>query len=418
MSLLRFSFGLLLFSIRLVLVLAFAGAIALVVYTVFWLPDVRPLIEQNPETTAFIERTRSRIRKENLPLKVRQCWVPLDKISKDLIEAVLIAEDDRFYQHKGFDFTEIKTSMLKNIQAGKWVRGGSTISQQLAKNLYLSPDKTLKRKFDEMIITWKLENHLSKVRILELYMNVVDWGEGRFGAEAAAQFYFNKPASKVSPREAASLAARLPNPEVLSSRLGEERRRDREDLILARMLKRSPRHIPKESPISLTHQSQPPSQGPLLPQPATLLPGIKDHTTQLGTLFKDKVTHALSELERLGSLYVSPETPEESPRAIPESSDKPDRVVLAPSIGQIPTSGQRITASHSSGLTDPTREPSSPVAQQQPVSGQIDPAIPRPLPSPNAPSMTKEKDIPSQVSQPRSKRLRDSLFRLERALEK
>jgi monofunctional biosynthetic peptidoglycan transglycosylase len=150
---------------------------------------------------------------------------------------VRIAEDDRFFMHNGFDFTEIRNAMETNLREKKWVRGASTISQQLAKNLYLSSEKTLTRKFDEMLLTWKLEQALTKERILEIYLNVVDWGNGCFGAEAASRFYFSKPSSRLSAREAANLAARLPNPHYLGSHSGENQRKAREKIILARMKK-------------------------------------------------------------------------------------------------------------------------------------------------------------------------------------
>ena len=128
------------------------------------------------------------------------------------VKAVLIAEDDKFWKHEGFDFESIQKAIEKDLQAGRFKFGGSTISQQLARNLYLSPEKSIFRKAAEAVLTWKMERTLSKKRILEIYLNVVEWGEGIFGAEAAARHHFGKTARELSPEEAARLAAVLPNP--------------------------------------------------------------------------------------------------------------------------------------------------------------------------------------------------------------
>ena len=144
--------------------------------------------------------------------RIQQAWVSLGQISPYLVKAVLIAEDDKFWKHEGFDFESIQKAIEKDLQAGRFKFGGSTISQQLARNLYLSPEKSLFRKAAEAVLTWKMERALSKKRILEIYLNVVEWGEGIFGAEAAARHHFGKSARDLSPEEAARLAAVLPNP--------------------------------------------------------------------------------------------------------------------------------------------------------------------------------------------------------------
>ncbi len=150
--------------------------------------------------------------REGKNLKIKRQWVPLKRISPYLIKAVLIAEDDKFYQHEGFDFEAIQKAMEKDFKEGKFKAGGSTISQQLAKNLFLSPSKNPIRKLKEAILTWRLERALPKKRIMELYLNVVEWGEGIFGIETAARNYYGKPASALGPEESARLAAVLPNP--------------------------------------------------------------------------------------------------------------------------------------------------------------------------------------------------------------
>jgi monofunctional biosynthetic peptidoglycan transglycosylase len=129
-----------------------------------------------------------------------------------MVKAVLIAEDDKFYSHEGFDFEAMQKALEKDIKAGKLKYGGSTISQQLAKNLFLSPSKNPLRKAKEVILTWRIENNLSKRRILELYLNVAEWGDGIFGVEAASRHYYGKSAADLTPMEAARLAVVLPNP--------------------------------------------------------------------------------------------------------------------------------------------------------------------------------------------------------------
>jgi len=139
-------------------------------------------------------------------------WMPLSRISPYLQRAVIIAEDASFYNHHGFDWEGIRDAASRNWDQGESRRGGSTITQQLAKNLYLSPEKNYLRKVHEAIITQALEKRLSKRRILELYLNVVEWGKGIYGAEAAARHHFGKPAQDLEPAEAALLAAILPSP--------------------------------------------------------------------------------------------------------------------------------------------------------------------------------------------------------------
>ena len=180
------------------------------------MPDIAGLKKKNPSKTAFMEYREKEGKEKGRKTKIHQAWVPLSRISPYLIKAVLIAEDDKFWSHEGFDFEGIKEAVEKDLQARKLKFGGSTISQQLAKNLYLSPVKSLWRKILEAYLTWRIERVLSKKRILELYLNVVEWGDGIFGAEAASRFYFEKPASELTPREAPRLAVVLPNPRRLN----------------------------------------------------------------------------------------------------------------------------------------------------------------------------------------------------------
>jgi len=151
---------------------------------------------------------------------VKYRWMPIEKISPYLREAVVIAEDDQFFQHPGYDWRAIKEAARVNMRRGRFSRGGSTITMQLARNLYLSPEKSLFRKLKEFVIALKLERTLSKQRILELYLNVVEWGNGVYGAEAAAEHYFGKSAQYLSKGEAAYLASILPRPRFYDRRRG------------------------------------------------------------------------------------------------------------------------------------------------------------------------------------------------------
>ncbi len=202
-----------LFRLLLIALLLLAGAVIVYISTAFYYDDVAVLQKKNPGKTAFM--THREIEWEFKGLKnkkIQQVYVPLSKISPYAVKAVLIAEDDKFYSHEGFDFEAMQKAIEKDIKLGKFKYGGSTISQQLAKNLFLSPSKNPLRKVKEAILTWRIENNLSKRRILELYLNVAEWGDGIFGIEAASRHYFGKSAAELSPMEAARLAVVLPNP--------------------------------------------------------------------------------------------------------------------------------------------------------------------------------------------------------------
>ena len=193
--------------------LLFAGAVIVYISTAFYYDDVAALQRKNPGKTAFM--THREIEWEFKGLKnrkIQHVYVPLSKISPYAAKAVLIAEDDKFYSHEGFDFEAMQKAIEKDIKLGKLKYGGSTISQQLAKNLFLSPTKNPLRKIKEAILTWRIENNLSKRRILELYLNVAEWGDGIFGIEAASRHYFGKSAAELAPMEAARLAVVLPSP--------------------------------------------------------------------------------------------------------------------------------------------------------------------------------------------------------------
>jgi monofunctional biosynthetic peptidoglycan transglycosylase len=176
------------------------------------LPDFSRWKKENPNRTAFMKYREKEWAEKKNPRRIQQAWVSTGRISPYLVKAVLIAEDDKFWKHEGFDFESIQKAIEKDLRAGRFKFGGSTITQQLARNLYLSPEKSLFRKAAEAVLTWKMERTLSKKRILEIYLNVVEWGEGVFGAEAAARHHFGKSARDLSAEAAARLAAVLPNP--------------------------------------------------------------------------------------------------------------------------------------------------------------------------------------------------------------
>ena len=166
----------------------------------------------NPSNTAFMQRRLEAMRAKDPRAQLRRQWVPYDAISPHLKRAVVVAEDARFLDHEGFDWQAIHEAIAKNERRGKVVAGASTISQQLAKNLFLSGERSWARKGEEAAITWMMEQTMSKRRILELYLNVAEWGDGVFGAEAAARYHFGVPASALVPEQAAWLAAILPSP--------------------------------------------------------------------------------------------------------------------------------------------------------------------------------------------------------------
>jgi monofunctional glycosyltransferase len=180
------------------------------------MPDISKLKKETPRKTAFMEYREKQSKEIGRKITLRQIWVPLSTISPYLIKAVLIAEDDKFWRHEGFDYEAIRKAIERDLKAKKLKFGGSTLTQQLARNLYLSPEKSLLRKMREALITRRMERVLSKRRILELYLNVVEWGEGIFGIEAASRHYYGKRSSELTPFEATRLAAIRPSPKRYS----------------------------------------------------------------------------------------------------------------------------------------------------------------------------------------------------------
>lgn len=219
---------------RVLAVIVVAG-FGYLVYLYLTLPDVRPLRTKNPETTAFIELRAREARREGREPRRVQRWVPYGPISPHLKRAVIVAEDAAFWGHQGIDVNEIRKSLETDIARGEFTRGASTITQQLAKNLYLSPSRNPLRKLREFFIARRLEAELTKSRIFELYLNEIEWGDGIYGVEAASRTYFGVPASAIGPDLAALLAGAIVNPRVLNPLQPNGRLRARQRLIRARM---------------------------------------------------------------------------------------------------------------------------------------------------------------------------------------
>ena len=195
-------------------------------------PSISKLRTENPQTSSMIEYRISEAKKENKEPRKYMIWQPIEQISPNLAKAVLAGEDSRFFEHNGFDWDAINKAWEEAQKEGEkeakaegdydpesWIppmpsfkRGASTVTQQLAKNLFLSEDRNFLRKGREAVYTYYLERELNKKRILELYLNIIEWGDGIYGAEAASRVYFNKSASQLTPQEAAYLSAMIPSP--------------------------------------------------------------------------------------------------------------------------------------------------------------------------------------------------------------
>src|SRR5215831_6645928 len=222
-----------------IIVATVASVIALVVLVVLaaftGLPEVGDLTHHTPRRTALMRARAREALRDGRRFSIDERWVPYERISPTLRRAVLIAEDDAFFSHDGLDWNEIRASAQVNLERGRIVRGGSTITQQLARNLYLGEERTLLRKLREMLLARRLENALTKRRIFELYLNLIEWGDGVFGVEAAARRHFGTSAADLTPRQAALLAAVIINPRRFSAEDPVPRIERRMRMILFRM---------------------------------------------------------------------------------------------------------------------------------------------------------------------------------------
>jgi monofunctional glycosyltransferase len=192
-------------------------------------------VDHNPESTSFMRHQLILMQQKNPKARLQQKWVPYERISNHLKRAIIASEDSNFSEHEGVDWEALQKAYEKNARKGKIVAGGSTITQQLAKNLFLSGERSYLRKAQEFIITYMLEFLMDKERIFEIYLNVVEWGNGVFGAEAAAQHYYGMPAASLGPAQAAQLAVMLPNPRFFDRNRGSGYLAKRTNVILRRM---------------------------------------------------------------------------------------------------------------------------------------------------------------------------------------
>jgi len=235
-----------------------------IAYIYLTLPDVRPLAKENPTTTAFIELRKDEARRAGrAKFTIRQQWVPYRQISPLLKRAVIVTEDAAFFDHDGVDLNEIRASLERNWEEGQFLRGGSTITQQLAKNLYLSPSRNPVRKLTELLIARRLEAALSKQRILEIYLNMIEWGDGIFGCEAASRAYFGKSCASLDYQEAALMAGAIINPREHSPAHPTKRLLRRQEIILRRMQFKPPAPAPPAAPANET-----PGDNTSIPVPA------------------------------------------------------------------------------------------------------------------------------------------------------
>ena len=202
------------------------------------LPDVSSLAQRIPTRTALMRQRFAEARRAGRAPRLEQRWVPYAAISPLLRRAVLIAEDDAFFSHDGLDWNEIRASVKRDVEARRIVRGGSTITQQLARNLYLGQERTVTRKLREILLAGRIERALPKRRIFEIYLNVIEWGDGIYGVEAAAWHHFGVPASQLDARRSALLAAVIINPRRYDPVRPARRIERRARMILGRMLRR------------------------------------------------------------------------------------------------------------------------------------------------------------------------------------
>ena len=244
-------------------------------YAYLTLPDVRQLRTRNPDSTAFMElRAREARSRGEEPRRVQR-WVSYGRIEQNLKRAVLVTEDGAFWEHDGLDYQQIKESMEVNLERREFARGASTITQQLAKNLYLSPSKNPVRKLRELLIARRLEAELTKQRILEIYLNVIEWGDGIYGADAAARTYFGKSAADLSPSESALLAAAISNPRFLNPGRPTAKLRRRQAMVMRRMGAVLPPPVVASSPATDDGDTVPQANAPLPePPPVQGLPPV------------------------------------------------------------------------------------------------------------------------------------------------
>jgi monofunctional glycosyltransferase len=212
--------------LRRALLLLVAVGLAYLLYVVAGLPprsEVKALAKKNPGRTGLMRQREAEAKAAGRRPRFEQSWVPLARVSRNLIHAVISSEDQKFFGHEGVDWEAIQASLEKDLEKRRFAVGGSTISQQLVKNLFFTTHKSLTRKLREVLVVRWLEADLSKKRILEIYLNSIEWGDGIYGCDAAARRYFGTPAADLSPEQAAGLAGMIPNPRRIHPELSPAR---------------------------------------------------------------------------------------------------------------------------------------------------------------------------------------------------
>jgi monofunctional biosynthetic peptidoglycan transglycosylase len=263
------------------LVVLVAAVLVFAFYVVMGLPsraEVRRLATRNPDQTSVMRQREEEARDAGQAPRVQQSWTPLSRLSKHLVHAVLASEDQKFFGHEGVDWDAVEKALDEDRKGFRFARGGSTITQQLAKNLYFTTHRSVVRKLREVVVARWLEEDLGKKRILELYLNVIEWGDGIYGAQAAALRYYGKPASALDEVEAAGLAAMIPNPHRIHPRLFPRRhaRAQRRVLWLMRSagyLKREMGGLGAEPPPVEEDDDEPEATAP--PEPEVAPPAVE-----------------------------------------------------------------------------------------------------------------------------------------------
>jgi monofunctional biosynthetic peptidoglycan transglycosylase len=220
---------------KLILLLVVAPIVIVLSLQAYFFVQIWWWVDHNPSSTSFMNRQLAVLREKDPKAQLKHKWVPYDRISNNLKRAIIASEDSNFSEHEGIDWDALQKAYEKNTKKGKVVAGGSTITQQLAKNLFLSTDRSYVRKAQEVAITYMLEYWMDKERIFEIYLNVVEWGVGVFGAEAAAQHYYGVSAANLGASQAARLAVMLPNPRGFDKRRNSPYVTRRAGVILRRM---------------------------------------------------------------------------------------------------------------------------------------------------------------------------------------
>lgn len=220
---------------KLILLLVVTPLVVVLSLQAYFFVQIWWWVDHNPGSTSFMRHQLAVMQEKNPKAKLKYKWVPYERISRHLKRAIIAAEDSNFSDHEGVDWEALQRAYEKNTRKGKVVSGGSTITQQLAKNLFLSTDRSYVRKAQELVITYMLEFWMDKQRIFEIYLNVVEWGNGVFGAEAAAQHYYGVSAARLGPGQAARMAVMLPNPRFYDKNPRSGYLAKRTNLILRRM---------------------------------------------------------------------------------------------------------------------------------------------------------------------------------------